>query len=225
MKPTLLSIVSILVFFSAQAQQQNGSYSEYLSFEKRFNKVEMDLDGSPYLSDDWAPGYVLFTNNYKLEKVDLRFNAYYDELEVKLLNVEHVARPGSFKQFVYLDPRTNKQKTFKSVRLADGMVLILNILFEDKIIVGELNQSRRGRGPSSGSGSEVLNPGKDRLVLITTTYIVKDGVATKTVRNKKTFFKSLGDHADEIEAYAKKNHLDVKDDDDLNKIMAHYITL
>jgi hypothetical protein len=223
-KPYLVAIMKrysilliVMISFSAQAQM---GYMNYLTFDKRFNKVNGEVDGSPLLSEDWAPGYVIFQNNHKLEKARLRYNAFDNFLEVNVLDVEYVAEASNYKEFGYTDPATNKSIVYKNVVLANKEVLPLQILAENKIIFGLHNQIRIGRGSASGSGG--LNPVKDKFERSSTLYLIKDGQATKITRNKKSIMDVLEDQASSVEAFIKTNRIDVKKDDDLVQLLTFY---
>jgi hypothetical protein len=225
MKLAFLLLLSFCFQVQAAAQQiQQGNYADYMMVENRFNKRGSDLEGSPYLSEEWAPGYIIFKNDYKLEKVLMRFNVFTNSLDIDFKNVEYTAKSDDVKEFYYVSPATNKKELFKKMLLKEESAFV-QIVWDGKLQCGAVHKMRRTRGTSSGTGSEVLNPTKDRILLYTEYYLIKEGTATKFSLNKKSFLKSLPNHAAEIEKFLRENDLDIKNENDLIRAGAYYNSL
>ncbi len=226
MKLILTLTISLCALNNALTQQINqGNFADYLMVESRFNKKGSDLQGSPYLSDNWAPGTVVFKNDYKLDKVLLRLNVFENLLEIDFKNVEYAAKASDLKEFSLIDPTIQKNVVFRKVTLKDDENVLVQIIVEGKALTGVVNKMRRARGVSSGSGAEVLNPTKDRILLYKEYYFFKGEVINQFSLSKKSFLKAIPDHVNEVEAYLKANDLHIKSEEDIAKAVTFYNSL
>lgn len=217
-----LPIIFLAITLQLHVLAQSGSMNSYLQIGNRFNKQGADLDGSPYLSTEWAAGKIIFKNNYKVDNAALRYDAYNECLEVDIKSVEYMAKFSDLKEFTYEDPATKKSLRFKYLALEEGSSM-LQLIFDGKIIFGIHNKVKRGRG--SGSGADGLNPIKDKLTLTKTYYLIKEGKAIKVVRTKKSILNALPDQKKVLESYIDENKLDVKEDEDIIKLFTYYDSL
>ncbi len=91
MKKLLFLTLLCITIFDVKAQRDGSgpvaSYSTYsIDLPPGQNKIVLidsrpNLDGSPYLYDDWASGQVFFNNGDTIKSILLRYNVYKDEMQ------------------------------------------------------------------------------------------------------------------------------------------------
>lgn len=214
-------IVSSSICLIAQDQSSND-YHNYLGIEARFNSRDSNLEGSPYVTENYVPGYIIFENSYKLDNIQLRYNAYHDNLEVKVKGTEYTAKTSDIKEFVFTDPATKKPVTYRNLPLGGKGASMVEVMFDGATKLVSRNEMQRGKGKSSGAGYEVLNPAKDVLTLVQKLYLVKGTEVTKLARSKKSVIKALADHGNEVEKFIDDNDIDVKDNVGLVRVIEYY---
>jgi len=223
----LLSLCLLLAFSNLVAQDlqvlPSSSYGEYMNIESRLNDPNSDVDGSPYLSKEWAPGEITFINNFTLKNVNLRFNVYKNFLEAYMDKTEYSVDIKKIYGFSYTDPSTQEKWNFRRMIVNKKDNSIVRVLSEGEITFTAYYEMRRTRGTREGNSFEALNPVKDVLALGSTYYMFMEGEpAIKVAKSRKGFLKQLPDHQKEMEEYMDKNKIDLRNDSDFMKACEFY---
>jgi len=176
-----------------------------------------EYKGSPYLFDTWMIGDIYDAKGKAFEKMELNFNGYTNEVEVK---------KGD--QYVTLD-----QKWYHQIEVQDKDQIIVyrrgvHSLFKNKFVeivydgksVTLIKRNRVGL-----TEKEINDVGKTikikRFEKKQEYYFLKDGKLKNVKLKKKSILAYLG-HKKEIESFAKKNKLKLTRVKDLQKVLAYY---
>lgn len=187
------------------------------------SKSYTDVRGSAYLYDTWMKGSVTTDQGVTYEGVELKYDQVADELIFKSGNGE----PNTFVQPItefsikvtkdnavlkeqvfrkgFIPVDAAKPHTYYEV-LTDGETLLLKRT--SKAIFEELPY---------GSSTKVKTFQSE-----THYYIAKNDKLIKIKKDKKSVLKALGDKEAELEAYIKSNRPDLKNDEALANLVAHY---
>lgn len=189
-------------------------------------KLYTDVQGSAYLHDTWMKGSVMAANGTLYDGVELM----YDQVEDVLMFKGEKGEAKIFTQpVVEFTIKTDKQ----------------HVTFKEQLF-------RRGYRPIDGASPaayyQVLADGKTQLLKRTSKkifedqpygsatkvkafqatnhyYLAQNDELTKIKADKKTILKTLGNQEASLEAYLKKERLDLRKDDDLAKLVAYYNSL
>jgi hypothetical protein len=215
MKTKVLIMIALFILTGTKIFAQNGTV---LTDIKGLDVKESDPDvqGTPYLFDDWMPGSAITETgntyaNLKL-KYDIRFNQviflrnedqpmlFAEPLNSFVINNMHFA-----KGFTPVDVQTSS--TFYQV-LADGKVKLLK--YFRKVV-----EERQSYGAPT-----------EKKYRQSQYYYIARGNQMITVRpDKKTMLAALPGHADQLEAYIKDHHINLKDDAGAAQLVTYYNTL
>jgi len=208
----------------AQNQVSVGSdLNKFFSIQSQIDESNENIEGSPYLSKEWATGVIEFGNNSRLEKVSIRLNAYNNTVEANIKDITYQVSIKDLNSFAYIDPVTKERWVFKRATLDRYNNTVLRIILDDKVTFGAYYNVRLIKGTKQESGYEAISHAKDKYSLNTTYYLLLDGNRTiKLPRNTKSFLKKLPTHRDEVEDYLNKNSLDIRNDEDLTRAITFY---
>lgn len=223
MKMKLL-LSAVLMVFATQLQAQ------FLRAAGAGNSVLREttytqIDGSPYYFKDWKMGAITDVNGKTTDKIMLRYDMYRDEIlylqDGKTMAVlQDFARSFSF---VNVNEETNAIETilFKNGFTIDGYTK-KNYFFV--IYDGKVDYLKKFK--TSYLEETVNNFGTNEQIKKFTHseqefFIAADNTATP-IKNRKEILSLLGNHADAIKAFIKSNKLNVKNDNDLAKVLAKY---
>lgn len=178
------------------------------------------IDGTVYIYDDWRNNAVIETSEGRQLRFNnnLNFNARRNAFESKL------GKDSIFTfDFTNIKRMVVNNKTFKNVYSpVDGSYRIFEIIVEnDQFAIYKDYEI----DIKEGNPNPMLAQANDKFVM-KDTYYVKKGKSFKKFRMRKSdFLKLAGKKSDDLEAFAKKNNLNFRDEDDLEKIASYYATL
>ncbi|MEO1054776.1 MAG: hypothetical protein AAFX87_29355, partial [Bacteroidota bacterium] len=133
----LLSVTLIMVTSGLKAQQtimdvidpnyQNQKLLETQAYD--------DILGSPYFDDDWHTGTIVTNNDQKFEDVQIKYDAYADELLVKQKSgKEIVVSKSMVKSFFYTKSGDSYKYHFKPIKSGKkGGKEFHQVLYEGKL--------------------------------------------------------------------------------------------
>ncbi len=178
-----------------------------------FPKQYRDVNGSPYLFEDWILATVELTNGKKVENIKTNFNLVTDELiYVDEKGTTMVANTALIKSVVSTSAKrkfvtTPARNTFFEVISTEGKATLLRY---NKKVIQELKPYNSATIQRSFVSNEslMLSVG-DKLV---------------EVKSLNDLYQELGP-ADALKAYAKKEKLKNKSDDSMAKLVAYYNSL
>ncbi|OOQ60796.1 hypothetical protein [Mucilaginibacter pedocola] len=190
-------------------------------------KSYMNVEGTPYLTDEWQPGDVKLVNGVtSQEKLMLKYNLVDDMLLFKEKGSDNamsfvvpvqeftISPAGDDKVLVkhfragYKDIEGNTPTSFYQV-LSDGKVQLLRKDTKKALETQEI-----------GSASKTTT-----FIEKTKYYLVVNGKTTQVKNDKKSLLAVLADKQAQLEDYIKTNKVNFKDDAQLGKLVDYYNTL
>ncbi len=184
--------------------------------------TESEIDGSPYLNDEFINGSIFTIQKQQYANIPVRYNIYNDQLEFKTESgeIQALASPeivekvefGNYKMD-YL-PYTYSQKIHKGffIILAEGKASLYakkNITFKDAEPPGAYKEAQPPKFVNSADN-----------------YFIRIGEQeAKIVSNKKDILEIFGDHQKEIEVFIKKNKTKTNKPESLIELVQYYNSL
>ncbi len=216
----LLLAVTLAVTPLANAQVSMELPTSYINNNTYggVNNLPPNIEGSPYLTDDFVKGTV-FIENEKPYTAMMRYNAYQDEIQVQgsdgissLFKRDYV--------WAVIGGQTFKIEDYKSrsgttkgyfIEMNQGKVRLLKRI---------VHIFREGQEASS-TYSQDIPPRFDQEV---TYYLAREGSPAEEVRlRKKDILNYLG--SKEAESFVKENKIRLKTEGEVISLLNHYNTL
>ncbi|WP_347157208.1 hypothetical protein [Pontibacter chitinilyticus] len=181
----------------------------------------VDVHGSPYLQDDWAKGTVQFANGKAYDGLDLK----YDMVADMLLFKDDKGQTLEFVQPVakFTVETADGVKTFQNGFPGEGTAT-------DKSYYQVL---ANGKATLLKRGAKVVREAKQynsatiekNIMDIGAYYINKDVALHKIKNNEKAVLAELSDQAPALKEFIKANKLNLKEEEDLVKLVNYYNSL
>ncbi|MDX2305156.1 MAG: hypothetical protein NW226_20260 [Microscillaceae bacterium] len=190
--------------------------------EKKYS----DIQGSPYLNDQWISGSLIFNKDEIQTNVPLRYNAYEDKIEFQQNGGTFVFDNASILgcDMYVLDPGTQKLKRYAIRNGFSGLEGygfgekdFFIVTYQNKIaFITKLKASLTETTATYGEKAT-----SKIFVQSEKSYLIKeDGKVTQINRSNGAVIKSLGQSS--LKEFVKKEKLNVKDDGDLAKLLREY---
>ncbi|HVI48744.1 MAG TPA: hypothetical protein VM802_28000 [Chitinophaga sp.] len=213
---TSLVIAGCLAGTSAHAQ----IYMDGVDGKPIRESKYVDVQGTPYLQDEWAKGSIQMKIGKTFTDLMLKYDMVEDAPLFKGKQGESIYFAEFPQAFTITDLKDNHLQQFRSgykpVKgataqsyyevLADGKVQLLKrkvkVLREDK---------------PYGSATTVRKIDENINY-----FIAKDGQPVNIKKSERAVLEAIGDKNSELEAYIRSNKLNVKNDEDLIKLVAYY---
>lgn len=220
-----LTFLFVLLFslgsMSTFAQNLRDVLKEIDEIGFQMNPMPPELEGSPYLNDEWQISTIETTDKEEV-RVMARYRYYDGIVEIKKNNDEKIYTLGKkhtnsitigkekFIPLTYTNEKGITKADFFRI-LADGQLRF--IIFFDKVITL----------PSSNGYVDNPSEVKAKRKYYVYKQDTEEMVAIKKL-SKKSILPLFGKHAKQIESYAKKEKLSFKNPDKLAEIISYYNT-
>jgi hypothetical protein len=180
---------------------------------------EVDVEGCPYLNEQFISGVVTLNSGIKYSGIPLRYNIYNDLIEFKSKSgkVFNINNPEAITEltigdskFIFTDCRSNKknEKLFVEV-ISDYNVGLLKH-YRMKLLDARKAETHKPDQPPM-------------LVKIPSEYFIRKSDGTSQhFRNKKELLELLSDKSDKIDELIKQQKLSIKNENDLLAILKYY---
>jgi hypothetical protein len=219
-----LVLTAIICFFSPFVKAQSVTWNDPMPSKFHWGRNNLTLDdiqGSPYLDNEYKVGTILTDDGVLYKDIPLRYNCFDDVLEFKkdkeaydLLPKTKIKRAefgGQVFAFKDIESDGGKDKSFLQI-LAEGKATLLARFGVKFYEAEELRGFADPKPARFGDLSEIY-------------YVsVNNAPAQKILSNKK-LVEVLRDKRKEIENYMSKQKISIKKVDDLKKIIAYYNSL
>lgn len=207
---------------TAQETYISADISEFFNQVNRNKTIQPgnpNVQGSPYLTEEFIPGTIYFDKKYKIEKVPLRLNLYNGDMEFKDKNVVmSFSEPGRIDKVImeeqtYIYLADEKEAVSGFVRMwhahAPAILTKMKVVFYNKDPEKGYTQPKPDR----------FEKAPDKHFLLTT-----DGRIEK-ISSINKLIATLGDHGTELSAFAKTNKISPGKIDDLVNLLEYYHSL
>ncbi|WP_443943688.1 hypothetical protein ACJVDH_12245 [Pedobacter sp. AW1-32] len=221
----LLVIFLLACSIGAVNVQAQGYFMQDVSGKPIKTNTYENISGSPYLFENWIKGTVTTLSGKKYNISDLKM----DLIANKLLFKDSVNEVLSFSENITsfaLQPDESDSKTLifktgfsgsKGLRASD----FVQVLTEGKTTL--LKKTNKIVSESRAYNSSTVD--KSITTSIVYYFVNEDKENILLVLNKKNFAQNFSSHQDKIEAFLKDNKVNLKDEDDLIKIVTYYNAL
>ncbi len=221
-----LLLLIILFAFSITINAQSTGYkvvtkqTDIESLMIAPNNVEFEVEGSPYLTEEWKEAEI-FTTKEQQANATLRYRIYDDIMEVQQTDGNYLLDKEIVRKIVFND------KVFAPYYLVNNMnksykFVYFQVLSEgDKTLLLKYKQIVEDVQKDNGYNSHNTTP---KLILKKDLYVLNKGekIAVKTLKKKKSILTLFGSKAKKIAQYAKKKKLKFTKKDDLILIFDYY---
>lgn len=179
-----------------------------------YSKVE----GSEFMDDNFEKGDIFTVNSEHFSEIPMRYNAYYDNVEVQLPNgtIYKISDP----KLIFQIRIKENYMVYTSFMSPDGEKEgYLSLLYEGKSALYRRNSKIfRERVPSNG----ILNEVPAKIVDVPKEYYVRSKEKNpRFINSKKDLLLLYPDHSSQLETFFKKEKLKTNNDEDLIKAVTY----
>lgn len=198
--------------------QGDASAGQILTFDKSVR----DVEGSPFLYEQWLLGSVFTKSGGKFEDVELKYNVYRDFLTYRKKGQEYVLSPDRVAAFDLKVTPVSKPLRFERrvyegenpryyQIVFDGQSVDLLQMYSKKFLKGRANTD----GYSAGRNDDRFIDDSDLL-------LARQGKLERFKKSRRGVLKKAGAHRKELQRFVKQNELSYKKTSDLVIILAHF---
>jgi hypothetical protein len=224
MKPfifILLLLVSHTIY--GQSTYTNATLNDLvqqLDRNKTVTPNSPDIQGSPYLEDEFIEGEIYFDGKFKIDRVLLRLNLNTGDLEFQQKNVVMaIADPGRIDKVVmgeYVFIYIEKQKKGK----VDGFVRMWNTDFPSVVTKMETDFLKKE------AAKPYVEPKPDRFKRAPNKHYIMISLAEiEKISSVKKLISTLGEHEEELSEFAKKEKVSSGNVEELVALVNYYHSL
>jgi uncharacterized protein with FMN-binding domain len=214
-------ITLILLVFTGiiNAQSVNVDIATERNLMSKSTSAKVDADGSPYIEDVFLS---LKIDTYTDMIYTGRYNAYNDEMEVKIENGKIVALDNKNEYTVTF---TNKNKIYKTYNYTTkkgvakrGFLVVVKETEKYSLLKREHIKYQEGKQATSSYQKDKPASFKRE----SDTYFLKLGNKIMFLpQKKKSFLKAFPKKSSDLKSYIKKNKINLKKEEDLKKIVKY----
>lgn len=188
-----------------------------LNWNKTVQPSSSEIQGSPYLNDEFQLGEVFYDGKYKISQLPLRYNLHTDEIEYKEKNaILAFADPNSIDKIVIGDEVFIYIKKDKKSEVS-GFVKMWNDQIPTILTKMKVNfLEKEAAKPYVEPKPDRFEPGHNKH------YLMKNQDVIVKITSTKKLIKSLGEHQSELSDFAKKEKISSNDPDELAKLLDFY---
>ncbi|MFV0591233.1 MAG: hypothetical protein ACK5M7_07605 [Draconibacterium sp.] len=224
----LVPLLFLAVLTSAQSNYQINSLMEFMRVnkmavgEKRYITSEADIQGSPYLDDEFIAGSVYTTTKFQYNDIPLRYNIYSDNVEFKTPDntvlaiaspetIEKITFGGNTIEYIpYINVKKERNGYFLLASKGKASLYIRPEVIYKKPTVAEAYK----------------DPEPAKFERRNDVFFIRIGTqAAQRIEKKKDLTEVFPDHQKEIESFVKKNKTSPDKLDELTSLIAYYNSL
>ncbi len=181
-----------------------------------------ELEGSPFLFDMWVNGTVKFTTGESYKNVPLKYNLLTDELYFKNKQGDTLTFVDPVREFI-LQYDLNSNNAVKHFRNGFGPTgKNTDKSFYEVLVDGTIQLLKKTTATIAESKEYNATLVHREVAKDIRYYLVKSGQINPLKREEKSILTLADDKADRLKAYIKANNLNLKNDDDLAKLIVYY---
>lgn len=199
---------------STNAQINNVSIT--MSGEPLRERKYKDVQGSPYLTEDWALGKMIKKDNSRTEPILVRYNIYEDKVEYKFEGKPYILNDINVKgvEFTLVDADGIStfyifEKGFKQIEEYNENSYF-SVLYSNKVkFIQKITNKPTDITTTYGTTTSITKFIRGDKYF----FVKEDGEIISVKRTNSAILKVLDNK--EIDSYIKKNKLNIKNDKDL----------
>lgn len=231
MRRLFLLIMSVLIGLIAAEAQTSYSLSTAYDFyhahkiangEYRNVLTENDIEGSPYLNDEFIKGSIYTSSKTQYADIPLRYNIYNDEIEFETEDkkVAAIASPEIVEKVTFGDITMEYIPFDYSKTVRKGFFKVI-VKGRASLYARPDIEFREAKSPEPYKEAE---PAK--FIQKDDRYYLRLGMESAVMCvNKKDVISFFPDHSSEIDSFIKENKINVKKEDELKKLLEYYNSL
>ncbi len=190
----------------------------------KLNRVltEADINGSPYLNDEFVEGSVYTVQKIQYVEVPLRYNIYNDNLEFKTPNgeIQALATPEIVERAVLGETQMTYLPYLQANKIKKGFFIILE---EGKISLYAKPEITYKPATEPAAYKE---PEPPKFVKNEDKYYLRVGTGeAQLISNKKDFIAAFPNNQDKITNYISKNKIKTNKPESLTEVVRYYNSL
>ncbi|RIJ47211.1 hypothetical protein D1614_15755 [Maribellus luteus] len=226
-----LIIVAFLLLAVTSFAQVNYQLSSAVDFVRTYKiasgeyyseLTEKDIQGSPFLNQEFINGSVYTTNKFQYADIPLRYNIFNDNIEFKTPEnkILAIAAPETIDKITFGDytieyvPYTNVKKA------RNGYMLLITKGKASLYAKPEVFYQK----PTEAGAYKEPEPAKFER-RSDAYYIRIETAAAQRIDNKKDLIETFPNHQKELEAFVKKNKINPAKEDALKSLVEYYNSL
>ncbi|MEM1120747.1 MAG: hypothetical protein AAGJ18_09880 [Bacteroidota bacterium] len=218
----LATLLLVTVFqFSVTAQKGDVLLTNSATFEVDQYK---DIDGSPYLFEEWQLGKVISKEKDKDVEMEylLNFNGYTKSFEVRKDQQFITLDEQYYSEIRVADPSgdATKTKVFKTNAHPIYKNRFMQVVFEgtDFVVLHDFQQRLNEREVQAYAGNKKMQEFTDN----STYHVIRDNKAKAFKTKKKSLLGAFKDQEGALKNYIKKNKLKIDDEKELIAFLRFY---
>jgi len=196
------------------------------NFNKLYSNVDLSkIEGSPYMDNEFQLGKVYNRLTKNVSNFLLRYNIYNDEIQIKVGdNNDSRVLLKSKDYFVILNNSKIFYEKYQIKNNIETGYFILKYTGKSFSLFEKKNKTFQASKPSKDS-FHISTPAKFKDN--TTSYIksTKDEVLRPVSSSKKAILDNFPTHKKELKIYLKSENINLKDENDLKKLIKYYDSL
>ncbi|CAM3824945.1 hypothetical protein POKO110462_21255 [Pontibacter korlensis] len=218
---TLSLLACSLFYLDASAQYTHTNDMEGRAVHE-YNTIT--IQGSPYLHPDWATGAVTLSNGTVYQGINIMYDQVKDVIIFKTNNdqVKELIEPVQEFSISYINNNATVNKTFRKGYSGDDISpdTFLEVMADGKTTL--LKRTSKKIFDRKGYNSATI----EREVQESEDYYVATGnKLVKVKKTKNSLLAAMPEKSDFLETYIKANSLNLRNDNDMAKLVAYYNSL
>jgi len=234
MKFTFTSIIALLLLFIlnpenvfSQVQNEANISSSDMRNMLDSNQIPLhratNVEGSPYMFDEFYEGVVELTNGQTTEPLQIRYNTHEQSIDFMSGNLAFNVEGENIESFHF----TANGKEYKFIKGYDASRLSEDD-FVEVVVDGEVKFLARHHTAFFEDSASYGSATKNNIYRSDVTYYVKVGdKSPERLRslNKRRVMNNIDRFEDELEQYADQNNIDFSDKEDVARLIRYCNTL
>ncbi len=226
-----LIIVAFLLLAVTSFAQVNYQLSSAVDFVRTYKiasgeyyseLTEKDIQGSPFLNQEFINGSVYTTTKFQYADIPLRYNIFNDNIEFKTPEnkVLAIAQPETIDKITFGDYTMEYLSYMNVKKVRKGYMLLIT---KGKASLYAKPEVAYTKATEAGAYKEPEPAKFERSSDIF--YIRIETALAQRIDNKKDLIQVFSDHQNEIEAFVKKNKINPAKEDELKSLVEYYNSL
>ena len=185
-------------------------------------KKYIDVEGNPYLSEDWVQGTVTLASGESYNDVPLKYDLVRNEPLFQNSKGEAMSFVSPVRKFSLQGNEKSVLQFRNGFKATDGGT---PETFYQVLMDGEtqlLKKISKVVTETKPFNSATTVKTFEQVQIL---FLVKDGLPIKIRKDKKVVLEALGDYSAQLEAYIKANKLNLKSEEGLIALVSYYNSL